>query len=364
MNDNDVNTVYTVKKNIAIPFREKLLKVQEYWQYLLGKWIIILIFGLSGGALGLVFSLTSEPKYKAHLSFALIDNSGGVSGLASLASSFGMSIMSGGEDAFSGNNLLEIIKSHYVVQKTLLTPVKYKGKNQNLIEVYILINRLRESWVKDKKNPELRNLTFPIEQKRETFTRLQDSVLYGISETILTSRMLKVEKKDKKLDIVNMDYTSVDEDFAKIFVENLMNNTSQFYGETRTAKSRANISMMQVKADSIKSLYESSLYKSASVSQFNLNPAIQVAAVPKEKQDANARLYGAVYAEVLKNLETLKLDLAREKPIFQIIDTPRLPLAKERLGKAKGIILGGFLGGFLIVSLLLGRLYIKNIMRL
>ncbi|MDD3196201.1 MAG: hypothetical protein PHU68_10455 [Paludibacter sp.] len=63
-------------------------------------------------------------------------------------------------------------------------------------------------------------------------------------------------------------------------------------------------------------------------------------------------MYAAVYGEVLKNLETLKLDLARETPLVQIIDTPRYPLKKDKLGKIKGIALGGFLAGVLIVGLL------------
>jgi hypothetical protein len=363
MNENKDNAVYTVRKNTEISYKERLLKVKEYFQYLLGKWIIILVFGLGGSALGLVASLLNEPTYKAHLSFALIDSSGGASGLASLASSFGMSIMSGGDGAFSGDNLLEIIKSRHAVELALLTPVTYKGQKQNLVEVYVQINEMRDAWNKNKKNAELRQLSFPVGQKRETFTRTQDSVLHSISEAIRTSRTLLVERKDKKLDIVNMDYTSQDELFSKLFVEKLMEDTYQFYLDTRTSQSRTNIAMMEATADSIKRLYESSLYRSASISQFNINQAIQLAAVPKIKQETNAQLYGAVYAEVLKNLETLKLEMARDKPIVQIIDTPRLPLVREHLGKAKGMVIGGIWGGFLIVFWLLGALYFKNILK-
>jgi len=363
MNDHKDNTIYTVRKNREFSLKERLLKVREYWKYLLTRWVIIVVIGLVGGALGLLVSLISKPKYTAHLSFALIDNSGGVSSLASLASTFGMSIMSGGDGAFSGNNLIEIILSHHTVEKTLLTPVLYNGKKQNLVEVYIRINELRDAWLKDKKNVEIRRLSFPVGQKRESFSRLQDSVLYSIAEKILQSKTLKVERKDKNLDIVNMRYISNDELFSKFFVEKLMDETYQFYCDTRTSQSRRNVEMMQATADSIKRLYEASLYRSANISQFNINAAIQVAAVPKVEHEANARLYATVYAEVLKNLETLKLDLAREKPIVQIIDIPRLPLKKEHLGKAKGIVLGGFLGGILIVSWLLGSVYIKNVLK-
>jgi hypothetical protein len=345
-----------------ISLKELIQKAKEGWQYLLSKWIIILVFGLGGAAIGLVASLLIKPKYTAHLSFALVEKSAGGGGLADLASSFGLSSMLGGgsNGAFSGDNLLEIMQSPHTIEQTLLTPVVYQGKKQNLIEAYIQFNELREKWVKNEKNKELQTLSFPIGQKRETFTRTQDSVMNSIYDKIIKSNALTIARKDKKLSFVNVNFTSKDEQFSKLFVENLMAETYKFYRETKTAQSRANINMMQAKADSIRHLYEASLYRSAGYSQVNINQALQFAAVPKIKQENNAQLYATVYTEVLKNLETLKLDLARETPIVQIIDIPRFPLEKERLGKAKAMATGGVLGGFLIVFYLLGAMFLKK----
>ena len=350
----------TIKRNgpvVEISLKEIVQKAGEWWKYLLSKWILILLFGFSGAGIGLIVSLLTPPKYTAHLSFALVEKSSGGGGLADLASSFGISGLmgSGSSGAFSGDNLLEIIKSRYAIEQTLLTPVEYQGKKENLVEVYIQFNDLRKGWLKNEKNIELNTLSFPIGQKRETFTRTQDSVLFNIYNELVKSNALLIARKDKKLSIVNVDFTSKDELFSKLFEEKLMAETYRFYSDTRTSQSRANINMMQAKADSIKSLYESALYKGAGFSQVNINQALQYAAVPKIKQENNAQLYATVYAEVLKNLETLKLDMARETPIVQMIDVPRMPLKKDKLGKAKGIIFGGLLGGFLIVAFMIGK---------
>ena len=347
-----------------ISLKELLQKAKEWWHYLLSKWIIILIFGFGGAAIGLVVSLLTPPKYTAHLSFALVEKSSGGGGLADLASSFGLGgLMGGGSSgAFSGDNLLEIIQSQHAIEQTLLTPITYQAKKENLVEVYIGFNKLRDKWLKDDKNKELQTLSYPIGQKRETFTRTQDSVLYSIYNTISKSNALIIARKDKKLSIVNVSFTSKDEIFSKLFEEKLMAETYKFYSDTRTSQSRANINMMQAKADSIKSLYESALYRSAGYSQVNINQALSFAAVPKIKQENNAQLYATVYGEVLKNLETLKLDLARETPLVQMIDIPRFPLDTERLGKAKAMATGGVLGGMLIVFYLLGGLFLKNAM--
>lgn len=335
--------------------------IKKTWKYLLSKWVIICIFGFGGSGLGLVASLLLKPDYNAHLSFALIENTGGSSGLAALASSFGFGGLGASDDAFSGDNLLEILKSRYAIEHTLLTPVEYNGVKKNMVEVYIEFNEMRDAWQKAK-NKELRTMTFPIGQNRKTFTRTQDSVLYEIYHGIVTSGSLAVQKKDKKTGIVYVDFVSGNEQFSKLFVEKLMAETYKFYKETRTSQSKANIDMMEATADSIKRLYESALFKGASYSQININAAIQTAAVPRVKQENNAALYATVYAEVLKNLETLKLDLARQTPLVQIIDTPIYPLKKDRLGKAKGMILGGLAGGFLIVIYLLLRRYFKELL--
>ena len=350
------------QKKEDISLIEVIAKVKFYWKYLISKWVLILAFGLTGGILGLVASLLTKPTYTAHLSFALVEKGTG-GGLADLASSFGFGGLSGGTNgAFSGDNLLEIIKSHYAVEQTLLTPVNYKGKTKNLVEVYIDFSEFRKGWSKNKKNKELQNLTYPLGQKRETFSRTQDSVLSSIYEELINPRTLSVVRKDKKVSIVNLDFVSKDELFSKLFIETLMTQTYKFYKETKIAQSRANVNMMQHTADSIKSLYEDALYKSAGISQVNINQALQFAAVPKIKQERNAQLYTTVYGEVLKNLETLKLDMARETPIVQVIDTPRMPLKVDRLGKAKGIVFGGIFAGFLIVSFLLGQLFLKEVL--
>jgi len=349
--------------DLEILLTKSLEVIKNSWKYLLSKWVIICIFGFGGSGLGLVASLLLKPDYKAHLSFALIENSGGSSGLAALASSFGFGGFGASDDAFSGDNLLEILKSRYAIEKTLLTPVEYYGKKMNMVEIYIQYNELHDSWKKSKKNKELRTLTYPIGQKRNTFTRTQDSVLYNISKGFVKLGMLTVQKKDKKTGIVYVDFTSQDEQFSKLFVEKLMTETYKFYKDTRTSQSKANIDMMEGTADSIKRLYEAALFKGASYSQININAAIQTAAVPRVKQENNAALYATVYAEVLKNLETLKLDLARQTPLVQIIDSPILPLEKDRLGKAKGMILGGLTGGFLIVLYLLISRYFNTIFK-
>jgi uncharacterized protein involved in exopolysaccharide biosynthesis len=346
--------------NDVITIAELIQTISKWWKFLLSKWLIILIAGLIGGGLGILYSLYKKPKYTAKLSFAIVEG-GSNFGLADLASSFGFGGLFGGNsDAFSGDNLLEIISSKKAVEQTLLTPVIYKGEQKTLADVFIQISGFRKKWNQEKKVPELKTLSYPVGQPRDSFTRVQDSIMNVFYQMVSSPKALTIARKSKKVSIVNLSFTHRNEFFAKNFVELLMDQTYQFYLETRTAQIRANVDMMQQKADSVKLLYEEALYKGAAVPQINVNPALRLASVPLLKQETNAQLYGTVYTEVLKNLEALKLDLARQTPIVQIIDKPRYPLYDNKLGKLKGLIFGGILGGIFIV----GYIFLKEIIEI
>jgi hypothetical protein len=50
-----------------------------------------------------------------------------------------------------------------------------------------------------------------------------------------------------------------------------------------------------------------------------------------------------------------KFQRSQEEPIIEIIDEPIMPLQSDKFGKAKGVIIGGILSGFLITILYIIR---------
>ncbi|MNF77844.1 hypothetical protein D3C84_599970 [compost metagenome] len=94
---------------------------------------------------------------------------------------------------------------------------------------------------------------------------------------------------------------------------------------------------------------------------FNLNPALNVRRAPSARRQVDVQANTAILTELVKQSELAKVTLRKETPLIQVIDRPILPLAKARFGKAKGIILGGFLGGFFIVAFLLLKKILKSI---
>ncbi|PTT04185.1 lipopolysaccharide biosynthesis protein, partial [Pedobacter sp. HMWF019] len=260
-------------RNKEISLKELILKLREGFRYLLSKWLIILICGIGGGILGLVYSYYKKPIYCATTTFVLEDEKvGGMGSLAGLASMAGVDLGSGGGGIFQGDNIFELYKSRIMIEKTLLTPVDYNGKKQLLIERYIDFNNLKKSW---NNKPELSNIEFSL-KIGEKFSRLQDSILRDIVLDI-NKNYLDVAKPDKKLSIIKADVRSKDEFFAKAFNEQIVKNVNDFYIQTKTKKSLENVKILQQKADSVRSVMNGAIYSASAVVDAtpNLNPTRQ-----------------------------------------------------------------------------------------
>ena len=94
---------------------------------------------------------------------------------------------------------------------------------------------------------------------------------------------------------------------------------------------------------------------------FGLNPAMNVRRAPSARRQVDVQANTAILTELVKQSELAKVTLRKETPLIQVIDRPILPLKKEKFGKSKGIVLGGFLVGFLVVLCLIFNKLIKSI---
>lgn len=350
--------------NDEISLKELILKIQEWWKYLLSKWIIILAFGLLGGALGFWYASTKKPIYTATTTFVLEDekSGAGLGGLAGLASMAGVDLGNGGGGIFQGDNIFELYKSRKMVVQTLLSGVEIDGKSQLLIDRYIDFNELRESW---SKRPDLTNLKFNVDSTQDgapalKSNRSRDSVLTSIVGDI-TKNYLLVAKPDKKLSIIKVDVKANDEMFAKLYNEALVKNVNDFYVQTKTKKSLQNIQILEQKRDSVRHVMNGAIYSAVAVADAtpNLNPTRQVQRVaPAQRAQFSAETNKAILGSLVQNLEMSKLALMKETPLLEVIDQPVYPLKKEGFGKIKGIVMGGIIAGFIIcLCLILKRLF-------
>ncbi len=344
-----------------LTLKDVFLKISYWWRFLLSKWIIISICAIIGAAIGLTYSFMSKPIYKAELTFALQGekSGGGLSSAMGLASQFGLDLNgSGAGGEFSGDNLLELMKSRSIIEKTLLESIIINGKHNTLVEYYIDFNKIRDRW---KKDTQLSNIHFLPNSDRRKFTLKQDSILGSFYNALVKSD-ISVNKVDKKLSIISVSVKSTNELFAKHFAETLVKVVSNFYIQTKTKKAAKNVGVLQKQTDSVRHMLYTAISGVASSIDVNPNPnpLLQTLKVPSQRRQVDVQANTAILNQLVANLEISKMSLLQETPLIQIIDSPILPLEKNKFGKISGVLIGGFFGFFIVTFfLLIKHVFIK-----
>lgn len=319
--------------------------VKDWNRYLRPRWKYIILMGVIGMGLGLAYAFMKKPTYTATTTFVLEESGGGGMGgamgqYAGLASMVGIDIGGSANGLFSADNIIALYQSRTMLKKVLLSEADFGNKKMLLIDRYIDLNKLREKWA-DK--PALKGVSFTDSAQ---FTIVQDSILNEAIKDI-NLNYLSVTKPDKKASILQVDVQSKDELFAKRFTDQVVATVNDFYVQTKTKKSITNVAILQHQTDSVKAVMNGAIFASASTMDAtpNLNPTRQVLRVPVQRSQFNAEMNKAILSELVKNLELSKIALRKETPLIQVIDTPDLPLEKEKPGKAKTGILGGIVFG-------------------
>lgn len=349
------NNIQNIEQD-EISLKELIFKIKDWYRFLLTKWVVIVASGIIGGAIGVGYAFTQKATYTASLSFALEDEKqggGGLSGALGLASSLGIDLGTSAGGAFSGANLIELLKSRNIVEKALLNPITVNGKSLSQAQYYINFNELNKNW--DEK-PLLKGIEFVPDADRSKFTLQQDSILGNIYASIAGANgLLSVAQKDKKISIINIEVKSTNELFSKAFTESIAQEVSSYYVEIKSKKARQNMEILQHQTDSIRAELNGAItgVAAAADNTFGLNQAMMVRKTPGTRRQVDVQANTAILTQLVTNLEMAKVSLRKETPLIQVIDRPILPLKKEKVGKLKSLILGGFLAGFLTVLVLI-----------
>ena len=354
----------------TIKYSELKAVIQRFLNYFISQYKIILFITLITSALGLLYGKIQPSTYKATATFIVEDKSGkGGGGLSGLASQFGIDVgglTGGGAGLFDGDNILEIIKSRSIIEKVLLTKMEEPSslKVQTIADYYIQINNLAPAF--ESKNITTKSLNFASLTDGAKHTIEQDSILYILYSRI--NKNLNVEKKSKKSTIITLEVVSGDQVFSKTFAEDLLKQTSDLYIDIKTGNLSRSIDKIQQKTDSLLNIINNISNKTSKLivpvmeDLVNENAAMKFQkenyrnkftynnTTPIEQTTRERTVAYTMYAEMAKNLETLKLSLINQTPVIQVLDTPKYPMFDQRtparyfllIGFAVGIVLSFF----------------------
>ena len=334
-----------------VELSEIVSKVKSFYFFIITKWktvFVILILSLTASYF---YWKNISDNYTAKATFIVEEAGSKGGGLSGIASQFGFDVGSllGGSSSglFSGENIFEIINSRLIIEKVLLTKVSDNSK-LTLADLYLDINNYR------KKNQIFEKVYFY--NIKQNHTVQEDSILFVIYKDILKNNLI-VEKQNKKSSLITIQVSSSNQEFSKLFSERILSQTSELYISIKTKNLSKTIEKIQLKADSLQNSLNFLSNKSYNVSKanqiINTNTSYKINTTQEEVTTRDKTVTYTLYAEVVKNLETLKLTLINQTPAIQILDLPKYPLINQKINLFIVIIFGLFAGLFGSILLLL-----------
>jgi uncharacterized protein involved in exopolysaccharide biosynthesis len=331
----------------AIKYTELVEIVNRFYRFILSQYKVFLILTIIGSSIGLIYGKLQPSTYKAVTTFIVEDKSSGRGGgLSGLASQFGIDVgglTGGGAGMFEGDNIFEIIKSRAIVEKVLFSKIEDEipEKGQTVAAYYLNISGLNKTLA--SKNISIKDLKLETLSSETNHTPIQDSVLYLLYNDIVKN--IAVERKNKKSSIITLEYTSNNPMLSIIFEKKLLKQTSDLYIDIKTGNLSRSIEKIQRKADSLESnltgIYKRSFEIDNSLKLLNANTGIKLNTSSSEAATRDKTVSNTLYAEVVKNLETLKLSLINQTPVIQVLDAAKSPLFDQRT-PARNFMLVGF----------------------
>ena len=342
-----------IKQDDSISLSEIIISMRKASQYLAKRWIVVVIFAIIGGALGVINAINTEPLYKSQIKFTLEEDRAAASSMSAYASSNGFnSDMSGGGNLLIGDKLLGLLTSRVVVKKALLNSFDTAGK-KSIADRFAEIYKMKEEWAKTNANKS--DYTFsPVtdipDYTRET--RTKSAYFQAIVNKAITT--ISVNKPEQKMTFVNCIVSTENEQLSKRFNEVLIQEVEAYYVEFKTQKLRQNIVTISARLDSLLKKNSSKSYGMARQKSLALdvNPAFQEVLVPIESFGRDKTLLQSSINMAYYKLDQSIEALTMQTPILTLIDDVELPLSVERASKTRNAISGILVGAILAIMLL------------
>jgi len=320
-----------------IDLKDILIKISEYKNHLLlnkksiFKGIIVfIILGISG-------SFLLPNNYNAKLTFVVEASSSNIlSSYSGIASQFGIDLGMSESSTFTQNNIIEIIKSRSVIEASLMTKSVVNNSRNLLVEHYLTINE----YVND------------LDVFQESSLLERDSIIAFIWQDIVENS-LAIDFESRDATIITITFSSVDEEFSKIFTETLIQEIEKLYTSITVNKARNTVQYVQKRADSVFTELKTAEQEYARVKDIN-ERIVKASGRLKELQlMRDVEVLNTIYLELIKNIEISKITLLNTTPIIQIIDKPKFPLENDKVSLLVIIFISGIIGFFFAVSRLI-----------
>jgi len=334
-----------MKNNDEASFKDIIVTISDYKNELKKRLLIILAVAIIFSLIGFGFSRSQEDQYNAVISFIVEDQSEGsnLSALSGMANMIGIDMGGSATSSFNQQNIIELLKSRKIIERTLNNTCKIEGKSDLLINHYIRINNL----ITDSSAINLSSNYY-----NDSITRI---VWFRIID-----RDMDILFQNDKANILDLSFESLNAELAKNFTEIVIDEMSEMYIDHQTEKSRNTLNNLYNRSDSIFKDLKISERNFAKVKDNNMRVMTASGRLEELQYMREVEILQAVYLELRKNIELTHMSLLNETPLIQLVDKAVLPLENINRSTLFWIVIFSFLGVFTVCFIIILRKLVRD----
>jgi len=350
MNEENKNTVE--QEESSIDFRKLFKDVLKH------KWLYVMVMVVTFVVVA-IFSLALPNYYTCTVKLAPeLSGSKSASGLAAMASSFGVTLPTNATEALYPTLYPELVNS--VDFKTSLFPIpvtvegKKKGEaNRTMFYYDYLKDEQKKVWWK-----EVLNAPFKLLAKLRSKKGEEDNRSTKIDPFRLTKEQAKIVEAidknvvcdvDKKTMVITISVTDQDPVIAAIMADSVRCHLQDFITDYRTTKARVDLEYNKKICEEAKERYDKARAAYAGYADANQNVILQSVRQKQVSLENEMQLQYNAYMQAAAQLLSAEAKVQEDTPAFTTLQSATVPVKKAGPSRSKICMIWVFLA-FLAVT--------------
>jgi len=141
----------------------------------------------------------------------------------------------------------------------------------------------------------------------------------------------------------------------------VVKSLTKYITEYRTKKAKTDLKFISDRATEAEAKYLEAQQALATYKDRNKNVILSSVLTEEEQLQSEYNLAFDVYSALAKQLEQAKIKVQEVTPVFNVMDPAQVPLKKSKPKTSMILIMMIFLGGFLGIGIVIGKVYFKKI---
>lgn len=135
----------------------------------------------------------------------------------------------------------------------------------------------------------------------------------------------------------------------------------QYIIEFKIKKTQTNLNFIQQRFDETAQKFEAAQQRLASFSDRNKNVSLATAKTEEERLTRQYNVVYSVYSELAKQLESAKIQVKQDTPVFTVIEPVAVPKTRSKPNRPMILFIWLFLGGVVGTGIIFGKQYFQTV---